>query len=220
MRRRRKRLTSLATTGTAKARERRCIANGQVKDEAELIRFVLGPGDGVVPDLAAKLPGRGAWLTADRAAVERAVKKGLFNRAFGQAVNLPDDLPGMLERHLAERALNLLGLARRSGDLAMGFDAVRLALKSARPAWRLEASDGAADGRSKLDRLSQAAWGNVPVAGCFLAEEIGAAIGRGPVVHAAMSQGPQARAFTTVIGKLSGFRPLDPAAPVGAGDAD
>ncbi|MHA6287820.1 RNA-binding protein [Maricaulis sp. CAU 1757] len=214
---RRRRVLSNRTSSPGKARERRCVASGQVRDEAELIRLALGPGDQVVPDLAAKLPGRGAWVSADRAMVDLMVRKGLLNRAFGCKVELPDDLAGLLEAQLAARALSLIGLARRSGDLATGFDAVRLALKGARPAWRLEASDGAADGRSKLDRLTWSAWGEVPVAGCFLAEEIGAAAGRGPVVHAAMAQGSQARSFGTVIAKLAGFRDIDPARPAKAG---
>lgn len=204
----------------ARERERRCVATGEVKDEASLIRIALGPDNAVVPDLSARLPGRGAWVSAERSLIERAVKKGAFNRAFSGAVTVPEDFAGLIERLLAERALNLLGLARRSGDLAAGLDAVRLALKAARLAWRIEASDGAADGRSKLDRLAKAAWGDVPVAGCFTAEEIGLALGRGPVVHAAMSEGPQARAFTTVMGKLSGFRAIDPAAPAAAEDAE
>lgn len=204
----------------ARERERRCVATGEVKDEASLIRIAPGPDNAVVPDLSARLPGRGAWVSAERSLIERAVKKGAFNRAFSGAVTVPEDFAGLIERLLAERALNLLGLARRSGDLAAGLDAVRLALKAARLAWRIEASDGAADGRSKLDRLAKAAWGDVPVAGCFTAEEIGLALGRGPVVHAAMSEGPQARAFTTVMGKLSGFRAIDPAAPAAAEDAE
>jgi len=181
-----------------------------VRDEADLVRIALAPDGSVVPDLAAKLPGRGAWVSADRASVERAVARKAFNRAFGGPVTVPEDLAGTIERLLAERALNLIGLARRAGELAAGQDAVRLALKAARPAWRIEASDGAADGRSKLDRLARAAWGDVPVAGCFEAEAIGLALGRGPVVHASLSEGPQARAFSAVMRKLSGFRPLDP----------
>ncbi len=186
------------------------MASGEVRDEAALIRMALGPGQQLVPDLAAKLPGRGAWVSAQRDLIEKAVKKSAFNRAFGCPVTMPEDLPGLIEAQLVERALSLLGLARRSGDLALGYDAVRLALKVGKPAWRIEASDGAEDGRSKLDRLAFAAWGDVPVAGCFTAEAIGIATGRSPVVHASMSVGSQARAFTTVMGKLSGFRPLVP----------
>ncbi|WP_421924467.1 RNA-binding protein [Maricaulis maris] len=204
---RRRRLTN---PRASLSRERRCVASGEVRDEAELVRMALGPGQQLVPDLAAKLPGRGAWVSAQRELIEKAVKKSAFNRAFGCPVTMPEDLPGLIEGQLVERALNLLGLARRSGDLALGYDAVRLALKAGKPAWRIEASDGAEDGRSKLDRLAFAAWGDVPVAGCFTAEAIGVATGRSPVVHASMSRGSQARAFTTVMGKLSGFRPLVP----------
>jgi uncharacterized protein len=192
------------------SRERRCVATGEVRDEADLIRMALGPGNQLVPDLAAKLPGRGAWISAERDLIQKAVKKSAFNRAFGCPVNMPEDLPGLIEGQLVARALNLMGLARRSGDLAVGYDAVRLALKAGKPAWRIEASDGAEDGRSKLDRLAFAAWGDVPVAGCFTAEAVGDALGRGPVVHASMSTGSQARAFSTVMRKLSGFRPLVP----------
>ena len=204
----------------ARDRERRCVATGEVTDEAGLIRIALAPDNAIVPDLAAKLPGRGAWVGARRDRVEQAVKKGAFNRAFSGRVTVPDDFAGLIERLLTERALNLLGLARRSGDLAAGQDAVRLSMKAARPAWRIEASDGAADGRSKLDRLAKAAWGDVPVAGCFTAEDIGLALGRGPVVHAAMSEGPQARAFSTVMAKLAGFRRIDPAASAEREDAE
>ena len=44
--------------------ERTCIVTRAVKPVAELIRFVLGPDDQVVPDLKHKLPGRGVWVTA------------------------------------------------------------------------------------------------------------------------------------------------------------
>ncbi|MAK64270.1 MAG: hypothetical protein CMF75_05930 [Maricaulis sp.] len=203
-----------------KDRERRCVATGEVGEEADLIRIALGPDNAIVPDLAARLPGRGAWVGASRARVEQAVKKKAFNRAFGAPVDVPDDFAGMIESLLAQRALNLIGLARRAGELAAGQDAVRLALKAARPAWRIEASDAARDGRSKLDRLARAAWGDVPVAGCFLAEDIGQAIGRGPTVHASMSDGSQARAFSTVIRKLSGFRAIDPAGSQEPEDAE
>ena len=165
----------------------------------------------LTPDLAAKLPGRGVWVSADRASIEKALKKGLFNRAAGKAVTAPADLVDRIEAGLEARALSLLGLARRAGELAVGFDAARLSLKAGRPAWRVEARDGAADGRGKLDRLARAAWDTVPVAGCFSAEALGGALGRAGVVHAVLEPGPQARAFDETMRKLSGFRELDPA---------
>ena len=50
--------------------ERKCIVTGDVQPKAGLIRFVLGPDDTVVPDVLEKLPGRGMWVTADRAVLD------------------------------------------------------------------------------------------------------------------------------------------------------
>ena len=47
-------------------RERRCIVTGQTPPEAALMRFALGPDGVVYPDPAARAPGRGAWICADR----------------------------------------------------------------------------------------------------------------------------------------------------------
>ena len=61
--------------------ERKCIATGEVQPKYGLIRFVMGPDGEIVPDALEKLPGRGIWVSADRGAIEQAVKKRLFGRA-------------------------------------------------------------------------------------------------------------------------------------------
>jgi len=195
-------------------RERRCVATGESRSETGLIRFVTGPDGQAVPDIAARLPGRGAWVGADRELLGLAVKKGKLARALDGA-KIPPDLPDEVERLLRVRALSLLGLARKAGALAAGMDAARLSLKAARPAWRIEACDGAADGRNKLDRLTFAARGEIPVAGCFSAAELGAALGRDSVVHAVLAEGPQARAFGETMERLSGFTDIHPGAKAG-----
>src|SRR4051812_13786313 len=45
---------------------RRCVATRAVKPKSELLRFVVGPGDVLVPDVAGRLPGRGLWITPAR----------------------------------------------------------------------------------------------------------------------------------------------------------
>lgn len=205
------------TSRTKAPRERRCVATGAVKPEGRLLRVALAPDGTLVPDLAARLPGRGGWVSADRASIDLAVKKRLFSRAFEQSVAAPDGLADQFEALLETRALSLLGLSRRAGSLAMGYDGARLALsKGPAPAWRIEARDGAIDGRSKLDRLAEAAHPGLRVAGCFTAEAIGAALGRAGIVHAVLGQGPEASAFGAVIGKLAGFREIDPGGDPGA----
>ena len=72
---------------------RTCIATGEVGAPERMIRFVVGPQGDVVPDLARRLPGRGMWVRAERAAVERAVAKNLFARAARASVRPAADLP-------------------------------------------------------------------------------------------------------------------------------
>jgi predicted RNA-binding protein YlxR (DUF448 family) len=74
-------------------RERRCVATGETAGPDRLLRVALSPDGVVTPDLAARLPGRGAWISADRALIDKAVEKRLFNRAFEKPVEAPDDWP-------------------------------------------------------------------------------------------------------------------------------
>jgi len=52
-----------------------------VRERDALLRFVVGPDGAIVPDIEARLPGRGLWLTPRRDIVERALTKRIFARA-------------------------------------------------------------------------------------------------------------------------------------------
>ena len=64
--------------------ERKCIATGEAQPKNGLIRFVIGPDMHVFPDIMGKLPGRGMYVSADRAALEKAAKKGPLGQATCQ----------------------------------------------------------------------------------------------------------------------------------------
>ena len=68
--------------------ERRCIVTRQALEKDQLIRFVLGPDNAVVPDLAENLPGRGYWVTASRKVLAEAVKKNAFAKAMQAPVKM------------------------------------------------------------------------------------------------------------------------------------
>ena len=191
-------------------RERKCIATGQVLAEDKLIRFVVGPDAVVVPDLARKLPGRGMWVEATRAAVDQAAKKNAFSRSAKAQLKAPPELADQVEKLLVQRLLQALGLARRSGELTWGYDRVSTAIGTGRAAWMIEAADGAADGRRKL--LQIAARQDVPprLIGAFSEAEIGLALGLENVIHLAFLAGRGARRWTSDVERLSGFRPLLP----------
>lgn len=221
------------------APERRCIATMTVRPQAEMIRFVLSPDGVVTPDLAMRLPGRGAWVGADRASLEMAIRKGAFSRAFKTQAKASPQLADDVDRLLARRVLDGLGLAKRAGELVTGFDNVRQLLREERPACLIEASDGAADGRAKVLGLSRAAHGperpdldgdiddepdasetasdtapaavEPPVLGCFSSEELAMALGRERVIHACLKQGRLAQGWMGDLARLSGFRRVTPA---------
>lgn len=209
--------------GAVKSRtgpERRCIASGESGPTERLIRFVLSPQGEVVPDLAGKLPGRGVWLTADRALVDRAVKKRLFSRGFRTQARVPGDLADRLEALMAERLIGLIGLARKAGQAVTGFEKVRERLKTGKVGALLEATDGAADGREKLARLAEGAAGGVPIIEVLTGRELGLAFGRDFAIHAALDRGGFAdRAIAEAL-RLGGLRATASAgAPKGRADA-
>ena len=182
--------------------ERRCIATGEVRPADEMVRFVIGPDGAVVPDPAGKLPGRGIWVRAERAALERAVAKRLFARAARAAVQVPDDLTARVEAGLARRLVETISLARRAGQAVAGFEKVRGWLSEGRAVALVQAFDGSPRERSRL----RPPGGPQTLIGCLAAGELGLAFGRDRVIHGALSAGGLAERALRDARRLSGLR--------------
>lgn len=167
-----------------------------------MIRFVVSPEGVVVPDVAGRLPGRGFWLSARRDTVKTACAKKLFARAARAPVTVAADLDAEIERLLARRCLDLIGMARRAGQAVVGFEKVRSHLRAAGAGVVLAAAEGAANGREKIAALAP----GVPVVGLFSGAELGTALGRDHAVHAALAPGPIADKLLREAARLAGFR--------------
>ncbi len=189
---------------------RRCIATGQARDTAGMVRLVESPDGELVSDVAHKLPGRGYWCTATRAAVEQAAKTRA--RRGSRTPKLQAALAETIESLLASRCLECLGLAKRAGTLVSGFDKVKKMLRAGDAALLIGAADGAADGKAKLKALGA----DLPVIEQFSTTELSLALGRENVVHAALSAGPLTQRFLSDTARLGGFRAE--AGEHGAGD--
>ena len=192
------------------SRESRDLVSGQVRPRESLIRFAAGPGGQVTPDLAARLPGRGLWVAADRASVDAAARKGLFSRAARAPLKADPGLADQVERLLVRRLLDGLGLARRAGELVFGFEKVVATITSGRAAWLIEAADGAADGRRKVLAAARKASPPPGVAALWTGEELSLALGGENVIHTAFLAGRASDRWTLDVQRLSGFRPLVP----------
>ncbi len=184
--------------------ERKCIATGEVQPRYGLIRFVTGPDGQVFPDVASKLPGRGVSVSADRKALDTAVGKKLFARGFKAQVTVPQDLVDEVERQLSRRVIELISLARKSGDAVAGYEKVKSWLDR-EEAWVLiQAVDGSGRGKSKL---STPHFGKY--IGWLTADELGAAFGRQTVIHAALASGGLAKRVVEEAQRLRGLRDMD-----------
>jgi predicted RNA-binding protein YlxR (DUF448 family) len=160
---------------------------------------VLDPEKRVVPDIKRKLPGRGVWVTATRAAVEDAVRKKSFFRGFRETVTVPLDLGEIVDGLLRRAALQDLAMANKAGCVVAGFAKVEKALAGGPGTLLLHASDAASDGRRKLDRLvhrsGDAEEGPPASLICFTSDEVSSALGRHNVMHAAIKQEGAGRKF-------------------------
>jgi len=182
--------------------ERKCIATGESQPKAGLIRFCLGPDGQVVPDILGKLPGRGFYVAADRAAIDRAVKKNLFTRAARQPAKAPEGLADLVETLVAQRTVELLSMARKAGEAVTGYEKVKDWLVKGTAATLIQASDGSERGKTKL----HAPDGEKGFIGCLSAGEIGLAFGRERAIHAALAAGGLRSRVVMEAAKLAGLR--------------
>lgn len=137
--------------------ERRCILSGESSARDDLLRLAISPDGLVLPDVAGKAPGRGAWITPDRALLETALADGALKKALlrafkGAVLTIPDDLADRAEAALARHLCDRLGLELRSGKIVLGSARIEEQARSGRLAALLHASDSSEDGRRKLDQ--------------------------------------------------------------------
>lgn len=114
------------TAGPSTKGLRTCLGTRERLPREDMIRLVCDAAGRVMVDRYLKAPGRGAHLAYDREAIEQAVKRRAFGRAFGCAVQ-----PVELEPFVAEvvaaiehRIADGLALGRRAGRTVSGLDSI------------------------------------------------------------------------------------------------
>ena len=160
---------------------RLCVVSRERRDPARLIRFVASPDGAVVPDVAAKLPGRGAWVTAERARVETAIRDGARSGALGAGAAeaaAAERLDGLL----LKRCQEMLSIGRRSGLVLGGGGKIR----AAGAAWALVVAGDASPREARaLKGDVDHDWSMEAMSG----EEIGSVFGRPSMAFAAVLGG-------------------------------
>ncbi len=185
-----------AADDVAASAERRCILTGAHGSRDALIRLAISPEGMVVPDVLARAPGRGAWLSVDRSTLEIALTKGKLKGALARAhkgapLTISADLPDAIETALQRTFLARLGMAAKAGVLLTGAEKVDAAARSGAVAMLCHAADAAEDGRRKRDqswRVGEDAEGSGKM-GVILPVDrtaLSVALGRDNAVHIAI----------------------------------
>jgi len=202
--------------GKRKHRERKCLVTGQIYPTHRLIRFVVDPQGSVIPDVAAKLPGRGGWILAEGKLLEQAMRKKTLLH-FGRRVvalksdegtrgekipvRVDDNLPQLVVKLLRQRCLDYLGLANRAGFVVSGFEKVRAVVTSGKCRALIFAEDAAAGGRRKICsglKISSDQGNildNLRMIDMFTREQLGQTLGMANAVNVALLPGGITESF-------------------------
>lgn len=186
--------------------QRRCAVTYEIKPEKELIRFVANDVGEIFPDVSARAPGRGVWVGADSETLEKAIKNNAFAKSLKRKANPSEKLVEQTRLMLEKKCLDALILAKRSGQIILGYDQVCDALEKAKPAFIIEASDGSQSGREKVFRASKR-WNKLNVVGCFKREDLDNALSRDNSVHILFLEGKFAKNWQNDFNRLLGFMP-------------
>lgn len=170
-----------------KVPERRCIVTGESLARDPLLRFVASPPDekgncSLVFDVAEKLPGRGCYVSADPVLLQHAIDKKSFARTLKTPVKVPADLIETVITQITARILSALGLAKKSGALALGEEAVEQSMARDEALLAMAASDASA--RTAADLEAKAARYQINYIALPLdAATLGSALGRDNTVY-------------------------------------
>ncbi|MFA7306454.1 MAG: RNA-binding protein [Hyphomicrobium sp.] len=190
--------------------ERMCAVSRQSLDLNLLIRFVLSPDGAVVPDLERRLPGRGVWIGCDRRLVEKAVKANTFTKSLKTRAEVSSDLAERVDGLMVKRLMGTLSLANKAGIALSGFEKVSTALDKGPVAVVLHGAEASPDGRSKIDRKFKAIQGSrgltASIVDVLSIDQMSLAIGRGSVVHAALTPGGLSERFLEEAERLTRYR--------------
>ena len=94
----------------------------------DFIKICLSPDNKLIPDLCDKLPGKSVWLPADKAIIVDILRKEDLETHFGVSKIFSPDLVSIIEMILRKKILSSISMAKKSGVLAIGLDAIKTQL--------------------------------------------------------------------------------------------
>ena len=195
--------------GKAQMNPRTCIVTRQEMSPEEMIRFVCGPDNQVVPDIKQCLPGRGVWVTAKKKRIEEAVKRQLFRQGFKSQITANDDLADFTAALLYKDVLGSLSLAKKAGQAVISKTKVEAEIRKCHVSALIHAKDASENGVAKINALATAILEQenkaMVISYMFSGEELDKALGGTNIAHVALIAGGATTNLMTKLEKLEKF---------------
>lgn len=173
--------------------QRTCLGCRAELQRDELVRYVALPNGVLTVDYRQRLPGRGAYTCLQRSCLELALKRRQFQRALrhdGLQAEL-DQLVLELTQQIRARIANLLGMARKSGQVISGSSLVLDQLAGRESLALILAADDMSE--SIAERVAgKAQFKAVAFYRMFDKELLGQVLGKGERSVVAIKSGPLA----------------------------
>lgn len=190
--------------------DRTCIVTRKIFAPEAMLRFVCSDTNHIFLDIYGKLPGRGAWVLAERDIVKEAIKTKAFARSFKRPVIVDDILPDITDDLLRKSALSMLNMARKAGGVINGGMQIEKAIKNPRLFLILHSENAAQDGKRKIANACKCRKGlnlsNVLNLTLFTSENLSQVFGNKCVMHIGLFDSPIAKNFLCKAKKLQSYR--------------
>ncbi len=153
--------------------QRTCVGCRKGRDREKLIRIVSSKEGQLVPDLKARLPGRGAYVCCASSCIAKAVRKNALSHSLKRSLD-PSELR-LLEQKihgsLETRILSFLSVLMKGKKVVLGRESIRKLLQKNKVHLLLQADD-------MKKSFSGYTAANVPVRVLFSRDRLGRTLGK------------------------------------------
>ncbi len=151
-----------------KSNQRQCLITKEVLPKCDLLRFVLSPDGEVVFDVNGKLPGKGMWVKANKAVLEKAISNNGFrlkDKNIASRTISTQAIANQLKQHL----LGLLSIANKAGLLYFGQERISSHLDRGEIFAILMTKDSSQNSKNKVQSHIKK---NISIIDCFLMDDL------------------------------------------------
>jgi len=168
---------------------RKCVLTGEVKSRDDLLRFTLLRDGTVVPDMNKKLDGRGFYISNSKQLIEKLLIKNPLNKILHTKTVVTEELLQNITAVLRKKGLDAINLARKAGNLILGFEKVKEAIIQGKVECVIIAADAGSDGKQKIAEISR----DLAVFSLYDAKSLEQALNRDNTVYMAIRKSPIAQ---------------------------